>query len=102
MVCYDIPGAFLHAGCEYGDTYMLLEGHLAELMVLVDPKLYREYVRYSAKGQAMLYVHMSKALYGMLMSMLWFYKLLVKDLKKYVFKLNSYDPCVSNATINGK
>ena len=102
VACYNIPGTFLHADCEDGDTYMLLKDHLTELMVLVDPKLYREYVRYSDKGQAMLYLRMSKALYGMLKSALWFYKLLAKDLKEYGFEVNAYDPCVANATINGK
>ena len=45
---------------------MLLRGQLTELMVLVDPKLYQEYVRYSPKGKAELYVRMTKALYRML------------------------------------
>ena len=61
IACFDIPGAFLHADCEEGDTFMLLRGQLAELMVLIDPKLYREYVRYE-KGKAQLYVCMTKAL----------------------------------------
>jgi len=59
---FDIPGAFLHAYCEEGDIHMRLRGRLAELMVLVDPKLYRQYVRYSSHGDAVLYVGMTKAL----------------------------------------
>ena len=38
----------------------------------------------------------------MLKSAFWFYKLLAKDLKEYGFEVNAYDPCVANATINGK
>ena len=69
MACSDIHGAFLHAKCEDGDVFMLLKGKLAELMTLVEPKLYRQHVRYdNKKGDAMLYVRMSKALYGMLKS----------------------------------
>ena len=44
VACFDIPGAFLHAKCEDGDVYMKLEGKLAELMTLVEPKLYRQHV----------------------------------------------------------
>ena len=67
---------------------MLIRGQLAGLMVLVDPKLYREYVRYSSTGEAMLYVRMTKALYGMLKSALWFYDKLMEDLEKQGFKVN--------------
>ena len=60
--CYDIPGAYLHAECEEGHQYMRLDGQLAKLMVLSDPKLYRKHVRYTAKGEAVLYVRIEKAL----------------------------------------
>jgi len=101
IACFDIPGAFLHAKCKDGDVFMLLKGKLAELMTLIEPKLYRQHVWYdNVKGEALLYVKMSKALYGMLKSALWFYKKL--DLKHYGFVINPYDPCVANATINGK
>ena len=56
VVCYDIPDAFLHADCEDDDTFMQLRGKLAELLVLVEPKLCREHVRHDAKGEAVLYV----------------------------------------------
>jgi hypothetical protein len=103
IACFDIPGAFLHAKCEDGNVFMLLKGKLAELMTLVEPKLYRQHVRYdNEKGEAMLYVKMSKALYGMLKSALWFYKKLKVDLEHYGFIINPYDPCVANAMINGK
>ena len=49
VVCYDIPGAFLRADCEDEDTFMQLRGKLAELLVLVEPELYREHVRHDAK-----------------------------------------------------
>jgi hypothetical protein len=37
----DIPGAFLHASNDK-ETFMLLKGRLAKLMVQVDPQLYRK------------------------------------------------------------
>ncbi len=42
-----------------------------------------------------------KAMYGLLRSALLFYKKLVADLESVGFKLNPYDPCVANKTING-
>ncbi len=67
IACFHITGAFLHTDCEERNTFILLSGQLTELMVLVEPKLYREYVRYP-NGKAGLYVCMTKALYCMLKS----------------------------------
>jgi len=39
----DIPGAFLHADMDE-EIYMLLEGKIAELIIKLDPKLYRKYI----------------------------------------------------------
>ena len=64
---------------------MLLRGRLAEMMVQVDPSMYRKYVTYSSKGQAMLYVRLRKALYGMLRAALLFYKRLRSDLENMGF-----------------
>ena len=80
---------------------MRLEGRLAELMVKVDPSLYRKYITTSSKGKPILYVKMHKALYGMMRSALLFYRKLVGDLEAYGFKINPYDPCVANMDING-
>jgi len=43
----DIPGAFLHADM---DVHMLLEGTIAELIVKLDPNLYRKYIWEISKG----------------------------------------------------
>ena len=61
----DIANTFLHT--ENDEKFLIiLRGRLAEIMVQVDPAMYRKYVTYSPNGQAMLYVRLSKALYGML------------------------------------
>ena len=39
----DIPGAFLHADMDE-DVHMLLEGTIAELVIKLDPGLYRKYI----------------------------------------------------------
>ncbi len=100
VACFDIPGDFLHADCKEGHTYVKLCGKLAELMVLIEPKLYREYVRYP-NGQAKLYARVNKALYGMLMSARWFYKKLRVNLGADGFVINDYDPYVANKIVNG-
>ena len=45
---------------------MLLHGRLAELNVKIDISLYQKYVTTSKKGVPMLYVKLTKALYGLL------------------------------------
>jgi len=96
----DIPGAFLQAD---NDEFvlMLLRGKLAEMMVKIDPSLYRKYVFMGKGQQPMLYVKLNKALYGLLRSALLFYKKLVSELEDMGFVLNPYDPCVANREING-
>ena len=49
----------------------------------------------------MLYVRLSKALYGILRAALLFYKRPRKDLEKMGFEINPYDPYVANMTVNG-
>jgi len=49
----------------------------------------------------MLYVRLSKALYGLLQSALLFYKKLRKELEDFGFEVNPYDPCVANKIVNG-
>jgi hypothetical protein len=71
-------------------------------MVLVYPELYGPYVVETSQGEKLLYVHMCKAMYGLLCSALLFYLKLRADLEEFGFKLNDYDPCVANKMANGK
>ena len=80
---------------------MCPKGNLAELMFMVKPTLYCKYLTNDKKGTAMLYVTMNKALYGLFVSALVFYKKLVTNLMANGFKVNPYDTCVSNMDING-
>jgi hypothetical protein len=100
VACFDIPGAFLCADLDK-DITMILKSRLAELIVKVAPNLYMKYISVDAKGSAILYVKMQKAIYGLLRSALLFYKKLVSDRESTGFKLNPYDPCVANKTVNG-
>ena len=49
----------------------------------------------------MLYVRALNAIYGIMKSALLFYQKFVGDLMTIGFKLNPYDSCVANKTING-
>jgi hypothetical protein len=97
----DIPGAFLQAD-NPDFVLMRLDGILAELMVQVEPKLYRKYITTNAKGKPVLYVELEKAVYGMMKSALLFYRKLVADLTSIGFAINPYDPCVANKIVHNK
>ena len=95
----DIPGAFMQAEME-DLVHMKLEGKMAELMVRIDPKLYRQYVQVE-KGRQVLYVELKKALYGTLKAALLFWRRLSSQLETWGFEINPYDTCVANKEING-
>jgi len=53
VIVTDIPGAFLHMDME-DEVHMILEGSIAELIVKLDPSMYRKYVWHSQRGKPML------------------------------------------------
>ena len=63
--------------------------------------IYHKYITI-IKGRQVLYLHLQKALYGMMKSALLFYKKLVKELKEMGFEINPYDPCVANKLVGEK
>jgi len=97
----DIPGAFLHADMDQ-DVHTILEGEIAELIVKLEPSLYRKCMPKNKQGKPMLYVQLKKALYGMLQVALLYWHLLSKTLMEWGLKLNEYDPCVANKMVNRK
>jgi Reverse transcriptase (RNA-dependent DNA polymerase) len=96
----DIPGAFMQADMDEL-VHMRLEGTMAELLVKLDPKLYRKYIQ-TINGKQVLYVELKKALYGMMRAALLFWKLLTSKLVAMGFEINPYNWCVANKTINKK
>ena len=101
VMMLDLPGAYLHTNNDE-ETIMLLKGKLAELLVQVEPSLYRKYVITSSKGEPMLYVKLHKALYGLLCSALLFYRKLSQQLVDHGTSpliINKYDPCVATKNI---
>ena len=63
--------------------------------------MHRKYVTYSNNGVPMLYVRLSKAIYGMLRAALLLYKRLRSDLDDRGFVFNPYVPCPVNKMAYG-
>ena len=87
ILILDITNEFLQAHND-DRVLMLLRGKLAEMMVRIDPYLYRKYVTYLVKGVTMLSVRLSKSLYGMLRAALLFYKRLFSCLEEKGLVIN--------------
>ena len=100
MAVLEVSNEFLHAHNDERVLMILLE-KLAEMVVRIDPYMYQEYVTYPKNGLTMLYVRLSKALYGMLRDALLFYKRLRSDLEDRGFVVKLYDPCVANKMVDG-
>ena len=104
----DVPNAFVQTGVppekkKPGNRIVMkIKGHMVDLLLEIDRKLYAPFVVHDNKGKKILYVVMDKALYGMIQSSLLYYNKFVKDITKIGFKLNPYDPCVANRMVNGK
>ena len=81
-------------------TIMRIGGVLVDVSCDIDPS-YEEFV-VEEKGVRTLYVHILKALYGLLVSSMLFYCKLSKDLVEDGFEINPYDPCVANKMVDGE
>ena len=80
---------------------MILTGIINDLLVNIDPKLYRKFVVLE-KQVKVLYVNLHKDLYRLLRSALLFYLKLSTDLKIYGFIINTYDPFVTKKLVTGE
>ena len=79
-------------------TIMKLCRRVIRMLCQIDTT-YKEYV-VMENGQEVIYVHITKAFYGLLLSVLQFYKKLSMDLIKQGYKINPYNPCVANKIID--
>ena len=81
---------------------MVMRNHLCELIVKVNPSLYRKYVIDDKKENVPICVKLQKVVCGTLKAGLLSYQKLLKQLISRGFKMNQYDPCGANRLINGK
>ena len=102
----DIPNAFIQTGCDKDPQgnciVMVICNNLVDILYQLDPDVYQDYMATDPKGNRVIYLHVRKAIYGMLVSSLLFYKKLRADLEAYSFKVNPYDPCGANKMVDGK
>jgi hypothetical protein len=84
-----------------GKVIMKLEGIMVEVILKIDPKKYSKHVA-KENGKDVIYVILTKALYGTLQAALLFWQNLSTELLKWGFEINPYDFCVANKSINGK
>ena len=80
-------------------TIMKLHRRVVRMLCQIDTT-YAEYV-VMENGQEVIYVHVIKAIYRLLLSTLLFYKKLLTDLIEQGYKINPYNPCVANKIIDG-
>ena len=66
----DIRGSYLHADVDEKNI-VRFDGTIAEILVNIDPKIFKPYVQVELNGQLALYVELQK-LYGCLRSRLLF------------------------------
>lgn len=105
MSC-DIPNAFIQAHMpditDGGErVIMKLSGILLDLLVELAPELYGPYV-VEDNGKRVLYLQVLRALYGMLVAALLWYRKFRADLEEIGFIFNHYDPCVANRMVKDK
>ena len=96
VATWDIPNAFIQTAVEELDDdgdriIMKIRGAMVEMLLELDPT-YEEFVTVE-KGQRMLYVHILRAIYGMLMSGLLCYRKFRSAIEGIGYKVNAYDPC---------
>ena len=77
-----------------------INGLLLEYLDKLFPNKYSKYITYQSNTKR-LYVEIKKAIYGMMLSSLLFYKYFQKDLESIGFVGNPYDICVAKRDIHG-
>ena len=105
VMTIDVPNTFLQTSMDEVDedgnqTIMRIRGALVDILCDIDPSC--EECVVEEKGVHTLYVHILKALYGLLVPSMLFYRKLSKDLVEAGFVINPHDPCVANKMVDGK
>jgi hypothetical protein len=101
----DIPKAFIQAQitkAKEGEERVIMKiaGVLVDLLSENDTARYRPSIVYE-NGVKTLYVEVLRALYGLLIVALLWYRQFKTDLEMAGFKFNLYYPCVANRKVNG-
>lgn len=84
---YGRAGRFIAEPAQNEFVHVRLDGRMAELPTLIDPKLYRPNV-VMEHGNPVLYARLQKTLYGILQSSLRLWEQVLDDLTKFGFTIN--------------
>ena len=103
VMTLDIPNAFVQTKIPKGEekNIMKIRGALVDILCEIAPEVYESYVLQEGKDKV-IYVHMLRALYGMLVASILYYKQFRSDIESIGYKINPYDVCVANKTVKGK
>ena len=84
-----------------GDRFIMkIQGAMIDMLLEIDGS-HADCVA-KENGHRVLCVHIQRAIYGMLMSGLLFYKKFRASIEETGYQVNPCDPCVANKMINGK
>ena len=98
----DIPNVFIQTRVKkikYMAT-IIVTGELVGVLVEIAPEIYGPYVSTDKKGVKTLIFRCHNAIYGTMEASLLYYRKFCKTIKRLVLKINPYDPCVTNHTID--
>jgi hypothetical protein len=82
-------------------AFINIGGILVEILVEIDPDVYKSYISKDKKGTKQLLAQCQNALYGTMVASLLYYRKFVKSLTDIDFVINPNDPCVANKMIEG-
>ena len=101
IMTLDIPNAFVQTSIPPGEEKVIkkIRGVLVDILCELAPEVYKDYVVRERKNK-LLYVEMLKALYGMLVASLLYYKKFPEDIATIGFEVNPYDVCVANRIVH--
>lgn len=71
-----------------------ITGVMVDILVGITPSTYKQYVIHDGNTK-ILYLQVIRALYGMLVAAMLWYKRFKKDLEEIGSVFNPYDPCVA-------
>ena len=101
----DVPSVYIQADVPTPRSgqdriTMKLTGILVDWLLELEPDTYGKYV-VMENGVRTLYLIVTKAIYGMLIASVLWYKKFWADLLRVGSIFNDYDPCVTNRMISG-
>ncbi len=75
-------------------------GVLLHILIQIAPNIYKSYITDDKKGTQQLLVQCQNALYGTMVASLLYYHKFTKSLMSIGFKINPYNPCITNKTVD--